>query len=91
MLAAVYLFTLLFAPELMMMGASALVLMFAGLLTIALSLLMGRYVTVFAMPVTLAAMLVINLMGVKPALVINGAMAHLTAADGRGQLEMSLS
>ena len=35
-LAAVYLFTLLFAPELLTMGASALVLMFAGLLTIAL-------------------------------------------------------
>ena len=85
MLAAVYLFTLLFAPELMMMGASALVLMFAGLLTIALSLLMGRYVTVFAMPVTLAAMLVINLMGVKPALVINGAMALLlTFLTGKG-------
>ena len=84
-LAAVYLFTLLFAPELLTMGASALVLMFAGLLTIALSLLMGRYVTVFAMPVTLAAMLVINLMGVKPALVINGAMALLlTFLTGKG-------
>ena len=84
-LAAVYLFTLLFAPELLTMGASALVLMFAGLLTIALSLLMGRYVNVCAMPVTLAAMLVINLMGVKPALVINGTMALLlTFLTGKG-------
>ena len=77
MLAAVYLFTIMFAPEMLSMGYSALVLMIAGLLTIALSLLMGRYVSVSAMPVTLAAMLIINLMGVKPALVINGAMALL--------------
>lgn len=76
-LAAVYLFALLYAPELFTSGKSALVLLIAGGLTISLCLLIGAYVSVSAMPVVLAAMLVVNLLGVKPAIVVNMAMTLL--------------
>ncbi|MDD7175865.1 MAG: HDIG domain-containing protein [Clostridiales bacterium] len=76
-LGAVFLFTAMFAPELYTAGLSTLVLLIAGVLTIMLSLLIGRYISVSAMPVVLAAMLVVNLMGVKPAIVINAATALL--------------
>ena len=76
-LGAIFLFTEMFAPELYSAGLSTLVLLIAGVLTIMLSLLIGRYISVSAMPVVLAAMLVVNLMGVKPAIVINAATALL--------------
>ncbi|MBP3427227.1 MAG: HDIG domain-containing protein [Clostridia bacterium] len=70
-MAAAYVFTAMFAPELFHMGRSALVLLIAGVLTIAMSLLFGRYLDVRAMPVMLAAMLAVNLLGVKPAILLN--------------------
>ena len=66
-----YLFTIMFAPQLLTAGKSALVLLIAGVLTVTLSLLLGTFASVDAMPVVLAAMLVVNLMGARPAYVVN--------------------
>lgn len=76
-LATGYLFAFLFVPELFTVGMRALVLLIAGVLTVALCLLMGAYVNVDAMPVVLAAMLVVNLMGARPAYVVNLTLALL--------------
>lgn len=76
-LASVYLFACLYMPQLFTIGKSAMVLLIAGLLTISLSMLIGRYVTSSAMPVVLAAMLVVNLLGVGPAIVVNTCMSIL--------------
>lgn len=77
LLAAMYLFTYLFEPWLLTSGTSALVILIAGMLTVGLSLIFGRYVSVNAMPVVLAAMLVVNLLGERPAYVVNLAMTLL--------------
>ena len=74
-LAMAYLFAYMFASHLFTIGASALVLLIAGVLTVILSLLLGAYVSVDAMPVVLGAMLVVNLMGARPAYVINMALS----------------
>ena len=67
------------------MGLSALVLLIAGVLTVLLCLLMGEYLNVNAMPVALGAMLVVNLLGARPAYVANMALTlDYHAADGEG-------
>ncbi|MGN0989897.1 MAG: hypothetical protein ACI4O4_00420, partial [Candidatus Ventricola sp.] len=76
-LAATYLFIYLFAPQMFQSGHHAFVLLIAGVLTLTLSMLVGRYITVSAMPVMLAAMLVVNLLGARPAYVLNFALSML--------------
>lgn len=71
MLAALYLFVFMYEPKLLSGGKSGLVLLIAGALTVALSLVFGRYVGVNSMPVVLAAMLVVNLLGARAAYVVN--------------------
>ena len=78
-LAGLYLFTAMFAPQMLTAGKSMIVLLIAGGLTLLLSLLFGRYIAVSAMPAVLAAMLVVNLLGVRPAIVSNVAMTVLLA------------
>ena len=58
-------------------GQHAFVLLIAGVLTLTLSMLVGRYISVSAMPVMLAAMLVVNLLGARPAYVLNFALSML--------------
>ena len=70
-LAVLYLFVCMYTPQLLTSAASALVLLIAGVLTVTLSLLVGTYVSVNAMPVVLAAMLAVNLLGTRPAYVVN--------------------
>lgn len=77
LLAAMYLFTYLFEPCLLTAGKSGLVILIAGMLTLGLSLIFGRYVSVNAMPGVLAAMLVVNLLGERPAYVVNLCMTLL--------------
>ncbi len=77
MLAAMYLFAYMFEPRLLTAGKSALVILIAGMLTVGLSLIFGRYISVNSMPVMLAAMLVVNLLGARPAYVVNLAMMLL--------------
>ena len=74
---AVWLYAALFVPSLLTDGKQALVVLLACVLTLLLSLLMGRYVGENAMPVTLAAMLVVSLIGVQPAIVANLATSLL--------------
>lgn len=76
-LAAAYLFTYLFAPQLFTQGKIVQVMLIVGVITLALSLLIGRYLGVNAMPVMLAAMLTVNLLGAKPAYVVNFALSML--------------
>lgn len=76
-LASAYLMAFLIAPGLFACGRDALVLMIAGLLTVSLSLLIGLYVGVSSMPVALAAMLAVNLIGVRPAIVLNWTVSLL--------------
>ena len=76
-LAATYLFIRLFAPQMFQPGQHAFVLLIAGVLTLTLSMLVGRYISVSAMPVMLAAMLVVNLLGARPAYVLNFALSML--------------
>ena len=77
MLAALYLFVFMYEPKLLTGGKSGLVLLIAGALTVALSLIFGRYVGVNSMPVVLAAMLVVNLLGARAAYVANIAVMLL--------------
>ena len=76
-LAATYLFIHLFAPQMFQAGQHAFVLLIAGVLTLTLSMLVGQYISVSAMPVMLAAMLVVNLLGARPAYVLNFALSML--------------
>ena len=76
-LAATYLFIHLFAPQMFQSGQHAFVLLIAGVLTLTLSMLVGQYISVSAMPVMLAAMLVVNLLGARPAYVLNFALSML--------------
>ena len=70
-LAATCLFVYLFAPSLMESGRSMIVMLIIGVITVTLSMLIGRYVSVAAMPVMLSAMLCVNLLGARPAYVLN--------------------
>lgn len=76
-LAAAYLMAYLYAPELFANGKNALVLALAGLFTVSLSLLIGRYIGVSSMPLVLAAMLAVNLVGVRPAVVLSATVSLL--------------
>ena len=80
-LVGTYLYAYLFAGSMLKMGSSALVLLIAGVLTVLLCLLMGEYLNVNAMPVALGAMLVVNLLGTRPAYVAD---LDYHAADGKG-------
>ena len=85
LLAAVYLFTVMFEPRLLLAGKSALVILIAGILTTGFSLIFGRYVSVQSMPVVLGAMLVVNLLGARPAYVVNlGMIMLLSFLTGKG-------
>ena len=86
-LASAYLYAYLFAKPMLSMGPSALVLLIAGVLTVLLCLLMGEYLNINAMPVALGAMLVVNLLGARPAYVTNMALTliiTLLTAKGTG-------
>ena len=76
-LAAIALFIFIFEPQLLAAGRSAVVMLIAVVLTLTVSLLIGRYVSVGAMPVMLAAMLCVGLLGARPAYVVNLAIAML--------------
>ena len=69
--AAVCLYIYLFVPSLLDSGRQAIVMLLVGVITVVLSLIIGRYVHVAAMPVMLAAMLSVNLLGARPAYVLN--------------------
>ena len=86
-LAATWLYVWLFAPQMFTMGISALVLLISGVLTVLLSLVMGAYLNVNAMPVVLGAMLAANLLGTRPAYAVNMALSLLVTfltAKGTG-------
>ena len=86
-LASAYLYAYLFAKPMLSMGPSALVLLIASVLTVLLCLLMGEYLNINAMPVALGAMLVVNLLGARPAYVTNMALTliiTLLTAKGTG-------
>ena len=88
-LAAAWLYVWLFAPQMLTMGMSALVLLISGVLTVLLSLVMGEYLSVNAMPVVLGAMLAANLLGTRPAYVVNLAVSMLITfltAKGPGRV-----
>ena len=76
-LAATYLFMVLFAPQMLHAGKNAFVLLIAAVITLALSLIFGQYISMNAMPVMLSAMLVVNLLGARPAYVLNFAISML--------------
>ena len=70
-LMATCLFVYLFVPQLMHAGRSAVVMLLVGVITVTLCMLIGRYINVAAMPVMLAAMLCVNLLGSRPAYILN--------------------
>lgn len=70
-LAGMYIYIYLFEPRMLCVGRSAFVLQIAVVLTVALSVLMGMYLSPNAMPVVLAAMLVVGLFGAREAFVVN--------------------
>ena len=76
-LAATHLFIMLFAPQMLHAGKNAFVMLIAAVITLVMSLLFGQYIGVTAMPVMLAAMLVVNLLGARPAYVLNFAISML--------------
>jgi len=76
-LAATGLFMMLFVPQMLHAGKNAFVMLIAAVITLALCLIFGEYIGVNAMPVMLAAMLVVNLLGARPAYVLNFAISML--------------
>ncbi len=76
-LAVTGLFILLFAPQMLHAGKNAFVMLIAAVITLSLSLIFGQYIGVNAMPVMLSAMLVVNLLGARPAYVLNFAISML--------------
>ena len=78
-LAATYLFMLLFVPQMLHAGKNAFVMLIAAVITLTMSLLFGQYIAVDAMPVMLSAMLVVNLLGARPAYLLNFALSMLIA------------
>lgn len=76
-LAVTYLFIVLFAPQMLHTGKNAFVMLIAAVITLTMSLLFGQYIGVNAMPVMLSAMLVVNLLGARPAYVLNFAISML--------------
>ncbi len=78
-LAAAYVFMLLYSPQMLVHGRQATVMLILAVLTLSISLLVGQYLSVSAMPVMLAAMLAVNLLGARPAFVLNFAVSMLVA------------
>ena len=78
-LSTVLLFVRLFVPSLFVHGKAAMVMLLVGVLTLTISLLFGRYIGMSAMPVMLAAMLCVNLLGSRTAYVLNFAVSMLIA------------
>jgi len=76
-LAVTYLFIVLFAPQMLHAGKNAFVMLIAAVITLSLSLIFGQYISANAMPVMLSAMLVVNLLGARPAYVLNFAISML--------------
>ena len=76
-LATTYLFLLLFVPQMLHAGKNAFVLLIAAVITLTISLIFGQYISMNAMPVMLSAMLVVNLLGARPAYVLNFAISML--------------
>lgn len=74
-LGSLYIFVSMYMPQLFVSASSAFVILIAGTLTIALSLLVGIYLNIHAMPVVLGAMLVVNLIGARPAYLVNFAVS----------------
>ncbi|MBQ9010671.1 MAG: HDIG domain-containing protein, partial [Clostridia bacterium] len=70
-LAFTYVYVYLFIPRLFQDARSALVMGISLLLTLVISIPMGAYLDVAAMPVLLAAMLVVNLLGTQEAYAVN--------------------
>ena len=84
-----YIYAIMYQPQLFTWAAGGLVMLFAGTLTIALSLLVGSYLNMSAMPVVLAAMLVVNLLGHRPAYLVNFAVSVFIAfltVEGSGMV-----
>ena len=77
MLGALFVYVILYMPQLFTDSSGALVILITGMLTIALSLLVGIYLNIHAMPVVLGAMLAVNLLGPKPAYLVNFAVSLL--------------
>ncbi len=78
-LAGAYLFVVIFAPDMIHVTRSSLVLLLVGGLTVALSLVVGEYVSINAMPIVLGAMLAVNLLGDRQAYVVNLVVSLLIA------------
>ena len=76
-LASIAIFMMLFSPQLLHIGRRMLVMLIAVSLTLSISLLIGRYVSVSAMPVMMAAMLCVNLLGSRAANIANLSVAML--------------
>ncbi|MBQ7825125.1 MAG: HDIG domain-containing protein, partial [Clostridia bacterium] len=74
-LGSLYIFVSMYMPQLFVSASSAFVILIAGTLTIALSLLVGIYLNIHAMPIVLGAMLVVNLIGARPAYLVNFAVS----------------
>lgn len=74
-LGSLYIFVNMYMPQLFVSASSAFVILIAGTLTIALSLLVGIYLNIHAMPIVLGAMLVVNLIGARPAYLVNFAVS----------------
>lgn len=71
LLGSTYLYTYLFAPRLLGDGKKGLVMGISILLTLVLCILMGTYAGITSMPVLLAAMLAVNLLGAQEGYIAN--------------------
>lgn len=76
-LAATYVFMTLYSPQMLIHGRQAMVMLILAVLTLSVSLLVGQYLSVSAMPVMLAAMLSVNLLGARAAYVLSFAVSML--------------
>jgi len=76
-LAVTYVFMILFSPHMLIHGRQAVVMLILVVLTLSISLLVGQYLSVSAMPVMLSAMLAVNLLGSRVAYVLNFAVSML--------------
>jgi len=76
-LTATYVFMTLYSPHMLIHGRQAMVMLILVVLTLSISLLVGQYLSVSAMPVMLAAMLAVNLLGSRAAYVLSFAVSML--------------
>ncbi len=70
-LAITYVYVYMFIPNLFQDGKRALVMAISLLLTLVFCILMGMYIGLTTMPMLLAAMLVVNLIGAREAYAVN--------------------